>query len=218
VVASLSSGRPIAAKRTDDAVVPQPTVGVFGSKGHDRKGPYEEYVAGIVDQAERLRTLMRDVVSVPDVMNVAPLPAMDEFVPATIVEDTLSNFVYSNRHSDHYFTSGHLERATVKTDERAFRAVLTRAVAGIRDMTPAGGHVTVNATVQDDALKVFICTDSADDYFGSLVMESQTLIMCHHAVEQLGGKFEFTRRSGHGVEAEYFWPIKRSASKTRPVK
>ncbi|WP_375312821.1 winged helix-turn-helix domain-containing protein [Bradyrhizobium sp. A5] len=181
------------------------------------KRPNEEYLAGIVDQAERLRALMRDIVSVPDVLNVAPIPAMDEFVPATIVEDTLTNMAYSNRHSGHYFEMGNLERHLVKTDERAFRAVLIRTVAGVREMTSAGGSVTVDATVQDDALKIMVCTNSADDHFNAYSMEPHGFAMCHHAVEQLGGKFGFTH-SGRGVEAEYFWPIKRTPAKGRFIK
>jgi predicted transcriptional regulator len=183
-----------------------------GLIAYDKKRPVEEYVAGIVDQAERLRALMRDIVSVPDVLSVAPIPAMDEFVPATIVEDTLTNLAYSNRHSGHQFQMGNLERHLVKTDERAFRAVLIRTVAGVREMTSAGGSVTVDATVEDDALKIMVCTNSADDHFGAYFMEPNGFAMCHHAVEQLGGKFGFTR-SGRGVEAEYLWPIERPPTK-----
>lgn len=98
--------------------------------------------------------------------------------------------------------------------------VLQQAVAGIVEMTPTGGRVTIGTALDKDTIVVKVSTPSMDRDFSVVGIASKTLTFCEQAVKYHGGKFDFSSSTGRGISAKFSWPVRpvSPASGSRPVR
>ncbi|ESZ22828.1 hypothetical protein [Mesorhizobium sp. L2C084A000] len=173
------------------------------------KSPFGELLDGILGQSTQLRTLLRDIVNVGELLDVSRLRS-DKVQPNSLLEEVLGHLAYTSRHAHLSFSHEKGPTETIETNERALRGVMLQAVTGIAEMTPSGGDVGIETTLENDVMIMRVFTDSADKDLPLMTATSKTLAMCSHAVRHFGGEFDFTSRTSGGVSAKLSWPVFRS--------
>jgi signal transduction histidine kinase len=172
------------------------------------KTSYGELVSGIIDQSTQLRTLLRDIVNVGELLGSSPLKG-DKVKPTALLENVLRNLNYTTRHAHLSFSTEKAPTETIETNERALRGVMFQAVTGIVEMTPNGGNVGIETALENDTIIMRVFTRSIDKELSAMATASKTLILCQHAVRHFGGEFDFTSQTTGGVSAKISWPIFR---------
>lgn len=172
------------------------------------KSSFGELLDGILDQSTQLRTLLRDIVNVGELLDASRLGA-DKVQPKALLEEVLGHLAYTSRHAHLSFSHDKGPTETIETNERALRGVMLQAVTGIAEMTPSGGDVGIETALENDVMIMRVFTDSADKDLPIATVWSKTLLMCGHAVRHFGGEFDFTSRTSGGVSARLSWPVSR---------
>lgn len=210
----LEAALPVMTTLRNDLLTPINTINSFAQllTKHDTpkaEPSFRELLTGILTQSSQLRTLLRDIVNVGYLVDASTRAeaGSDRVQPHALIKDVLENLNYTARHAHLSFLEGPSSRKAVETDERALRAVMLQALAGIVEITPTGGQVDIEAGLHCNTIVVRIASEKADRDISAVATASKTLSMCEHAARLNGGWLEFTSRSDRGISAELHWPI-----------
>lgn len=211
---------PVLASLRNDVLTPINSINSFAqllmrdSRESRLTSNHDDLLAGIVNQSNQLRTLLKDIMDVGESLQTS-VPAQASVRPTDLVAEIIANLTYKMRHSAVSLSMTPSKTPFVQTDQRALRGVMLRAVIGIIEMTASGGSVAIETALDKSVIVMRVFTRSVDRDYSAFGIASRTLASCELAARHFGGTFGFGSGTDGGISATLSWPVVRHVARTR---
>jgi signal transduction histidine kinase len=127
---------------------------IFGPLGHER---YKGYIADIRDSSQWLLRLVNDILDVAKVESGKAELFEEPVAIATVVESCIRLMrERMQARGLHLTRSIPAKLPLVRCDERRLKQIVLNLLSNAVKFTPAGGHITVRAAVEDDGFIIAI--------------------------------------------------------------